>query len=319
MQSYDVLVRTAEGLCIPRERMGLSFWGPDGTWYSPPDAYPEGVTLAHTPKEVTSALLRRHLIAFGGIVTAGTPVAKLGELLDDLGTLPPVPLTSQLSHRDVVRVRDITRRLAEAGNGCLCDPQTLSDAAARVTQLLDVPGTAQVKRSLMVAVAELRIEAGWAALDAGLYRHALYHFARALELAPEARDAFCQATALRYAGVASAEHGHPDDGLKMLQSAQVAAWKIPSGEERAVIVGETGRAAVETPGSLTRRPPSPCSASLRPRARGSRRAGSCGDLPAPIPSATWTVPRPSWRSSAGAWTSPSSWQWRRCAVGRQAA
>ena len=52
---YDVLVRTAEGLCIPRERMGLSFWGPDGTWYGPPGAYPGGVTAAHTAKEVTAA------------------------------------------------------------------------------------------------------------------------------------------------------------------------------------------------------------------------------------------------------------------------
>ena len=31
--AYDVLVRNAEGLGIPRERMGLSFWGPDGRWY----------------------------------------------------------------------------------------------------------------------------------------------------------------------------------------------------------------------------------------------------------------------------------------------
>jgi len=140
VQSYDVLVRTAAGLRIPRERMGLSFWGPDGTWYGPPYAYPEGVATAHTPKGVTSAMLRRHLIAFGGTVMAGVPVPKLGEPLDALGTLPPVPLPSRLSHRDVVRVWDTTRRLAEAGNSCLCDPQTLSDAAARMTQLLDVPG-----------------------------------------------------------------------------------------------------------------------------------------------------------------------------------
>jgi len=32
VQVYDVLVRTTEGLGIPRERMGLSFWGPDGKW-----------------------------------------------------------------------------------------------------------------------------------------------------------------------------------------------------------------------------------------------------------------------------------------------
>ncbi|MCA1604227.1 MAG: helix-turn-helix domain-containing protein, partial [Acidobacteria bacterium] len=218
VQAYQVLVRIAEGLGIPRERMGLSFWGTDGQWYGPAGAYAGRAWSPNTPKEVSPAMLRRHLIALGGIVMAGAPVAKLGQLLDDLGSVSPVPLPSQLSHVDVVRVRDVTGRLAEAGNRCLCDPQTLSDAAARVSRLLDVPGTDEVLRSLQVAIAELRIEAGWAALDAGLYRHALYHFAQALELATEAGDAYCQAIALRYAGVASAEYGHPDEGLKMLQS-----------------------------------------------------------------------------------------------------
>lgn len=193
-------------------------------------------------------MLRRHLIALGGMTMVGAPVAKVGELLAELGDLPPVPLPSQLSGVHVMQVQDLTRRLAEAGNSCICDPQALSDAAARATRLLDVPGTDPVRRALMVAVAELHIEAGWSAFDAGLYRRALYHFARALELATEARDAYCQAIALRYAGVASVEHGHPDDGLKMLQCAQVAAWNIPPDEERAVVVGETGRAAVEAAG-----------------------------------------------------------------------
>jgi hypothetical protein len=250
VQVYDVLVRTAEGLKVPRERMGLSFWGPDGRWYGPPDAYPGGVAVAHTPEGVSPAMLRRHLIALGGLIMAGVPIdkaaeLKVGKLLDDLGELPPMSLPSRLSSADVTRVRDITRRLAEAGNGCICDGQTLSDAAARVTQLLTVPGPDPVQRALKVAVAELRLEAGWAALDAGLYRHALYHFARALELATDAKDAYCQATALHCAGAASVEHGHPDDGLKMLQAAQVAAWGIPRDDERAVIVGPPGRAASE--------------------------------------------------------------------------
>jgi len=248
VMSYDVLVSITEGLGIPRERMGLSWWGPDGRWYGPEDAYPQGVTVAHTPEGVSADMLRRHLIALGGMTMAGVPVAKVGELLAELGDPPPVPPPSQLSGAHVMQVRDLTRRLAEAGNNCICDPQVLSDAATRTTRLLDVPGTDPVRRALKVAVAELHIEAGWAAFDAGLYRLALYHFARALELATEAGDAYCQAIALRYAGVASVEHGHPDDGLKMLQCAQVAAWRIPPDEKRAVVVGETGRAAVEAAG-----------------------------------------------------------------------
>ncbi|MGH3659834.1 MAG: hypothetical protein ACRDUA_24605, partial [Micromonosporaceae bacterium] len=163
---YDVLVRTAEGLGIGRERMGLSFWGPDGRWYGPAGTYPGGVTAADTPERVSTRMLRRHLIAYGGIILAGAPVEKVGELLDDLGILDPVPLPSQLSAVDVARVRDMTRRLA-VGDSSFADPEMGAASAALATRLLGVPGPEPVTRALMVAVAELRIEAGWSAFDAG--------------------------------------------------------------------------------------------------------------------------------------------------------
>ena len=241
---YDVLVDISTGLCIPPERMGLSWWGPDGRWYGPEDAYPGGVTVANTSKGVTADMLRRHLIAWGGIIMAGAPVAQLGELLDDLGELPAISLPSQLSPAHVAQVRDMTRRLG-VGDICSADPEMAAAAAAVATRLLDMPGPEPVTQALRIAVAEVRIEAGWAAFDAGLYRPALHHYARALELAKQAGDAYCQAIALGYAGQASVEHGHPDDGLKMLQCAQVAAWGIPSDDQRAVVVGESGKAAVE--------------------------------------------------------------------------
>jgi len=54
-----------------------------------------------------------------------------------------------------------------------------------------------------------------------------------------------QSTTLRYAGMATVEHGHPDDGLKMLQFSLVKAWDIPRDEQRAVVVGVSGRTARE--------------------------------------------------------------------------
>ena len=44
--SYDLLVRIADRLAIPRERMGLSWWGPDGTHAGPDGAYRGEVTVA---------------------------------------------------------------------------------------------------------------------------------------------------------------------------------------------------------------------------------------------------------------------------------
>ncbi|MGQ0775271.1 MAG: helix-turn-helix domain-containing protein [Pseudonocardiales bacterium] len=247
--SYDVLVAITKGLSIPPERMGLSWWGPDGRWYGPEGAYGGGVTVTDTLEGVSTAMLRRHLIAFGGLIMAGLPIdqvgeLKVGQLLDDVGELPPVSLPSRLSTADVAWVRDTTCRLG-VGNTSFADPGIAAVAAELATRLLDVPGPDPLRRALIVAVAELRIEAGRAACFAGLYRNALYHHAQALELATDARDAYCQATALHYAGFASTADGHPDDGLKMMQAAQVAAWGIPSDDPRTVVVAASGKAATE--------------------------------------------------------------------------
>ncbi len=234
---YKVLVRICEGLGLAREPMGLSY-GSAGT-------YGGRVTL--TMPEQAAAMLRRHLIALGGIAITGTVVDQLGGPLAELPSRPALPFRLEYMH--VTQVQDLTRRLAEAGNSSICAPDVLDGAAAWARQLLDVPGAESVRRSLMVAVAELHIEAGWSAFHTDLrYQRAMHHYARALELATDAGDAYCQTIALRYAGVAAAEQGHPDDGLKMLQCAQVAAWNVPPDQERTVIVGEIGRAAVEATG-----------------------------------------------------------------------
>ncbi|MGH3913226.1 MAG: hypothetical protein ACRDTC_07435, partial [Pseudonocardiaceae bacterium] len=242
--SYDVLVRIATGLGVPPERMGLSWWGRDGSWHGPGGAYSEEATVVDTPEGVSAEMLRRHLIALGGAAMVGTPIAKLGALLAELSGPAPLPLPAQLSGIQVAQVRDLTRRLGTGDTGC-ADPQVCSAAAGWATELLEVPGPEPVRQTLLVAVAELHSEAGWAAFDAGLYRRALYHYARTLELAIEAGDAYLQALALRYAGLAGVEHGHSDEGLKMLQCAQVTAWDIPSDDQRAVVVGVSGRTAAE--------------------------------------------------------------------------
>jgi len=83
------------------------------------------------------------------------------------------------------------------------------------------------------------------AFDACLYDRTMHHYTRALELATKVDDAYLQALALSYAGLATEEHGHPDDGLKMLQYGQVKAWDIPSDDQRMRIVGVSTRVAVE--------------------------------------------------------------------------
>ncbi|MGH3902516.1 MAG: helix-turn-helix domain-containing protein [Pseudonocardiaceae bacterium] len=235
VRDLTVLERIADGLGVPRAFMRLS-GGADGT-YPGKDAIPDS-------SEEVEETHRRVLLASAGVAVVGRPVDKLGELLA-LPDPAPAPLPSRNDWVQVAQVRDLTRRLGEAGNPTYTDPAVLSAAAAWAEGLLGVPGAEPVKQALWTAVAELHIEAGWAGFDAGRYDRAMHHFRTALKLATKVGDAYLQATALSGAGLATREHGHPNDGLKMLQYSLIKAWDIPRDEPRAVVVGEIGRAAVE--------------------------------------------------------------------------
>ncbi|MGQ0777117.1 MAG: helix-turn-helix domain-containing protein [Pseudonocardiales bacterium] len=236
---YRVLVRIAEGLGIPRERMGLGCGAG-----SADGAYAGGVTVTNPAKGVSSEMRRRALLTAAGMAIAGRPLQGISDLAELPGP-SPVPLPERIFEVHVAKVRDLTRRLREASRTYGSDPEVSSAAATWATRLLDVPGTEPIKQALMTAVAELHIQAGWAAFDACLYDRTMHHYTRALELATKVGDAYVQALALSYAGLATEEHGHPDDGLKMLQYGQVKAWDIPSDDQRMRIVGVSTRVAVE--------------------------------------------------------------------------
>jgi transcriptional regulator with XRE-family HTH domain len=239
VENYHLLVRIAEGLNIPLERMGLSWWGPDGT-YCGQD------TVTEPPEVVSAEMLRRHLLALGATATVGAPIKGLGELLAQLGDPTPVPLPSQLGHRHVVKVQDLTQRLLDVARVHGPDLELSRAAVAWATLLLGVPGPEPVTQALLAAVADLHTIAGAGAFDAGLYEHTMHHYTRALELATEAGDAYLQALALAYAGLATEEHGHPGDGLKMLQLAQVKSWDIPPGHDRRKNVEAVARSHAAT-------------------------------------------------------------------------
>ncbi len=220
VNDYRVLVRIAEGLGIPRERMGLSF-----------GAYPEDALAEGLPEEVIEEMRRRALFAAAGFTLVGKPVPGLGELRPCPDPLP-VPLPPRILGLHVVRVRNLTQRLGEVGRAYGSDPQVSSVTAEQASRLLGVPGAESVKQALLTAVAELHVQVGSDAFDAGLYERALYHYDYGLKLATDAGDTYCQTLALGYSGLAHVENGHPNDGLKMLQIAQVKALDIAPDDER---------------------------------------------------------------------------------------
>jgi transcriptional regulator with XRE-family HTH domain len=225
VENNSLLRRIADGLGIPAELMGLSWWSADGTYARTNSAYCEEVTVAELPEGVSAEMLRRHVLALGVAAAFGAPIRGLGELLD-VDTPKPAPLPSRLSGVHVVQVRRLAGSLRETIHAHGSQPQVSSAVTTWADRLLDVSGAESVKQALMAAVAELHTVAGWAGLDAGLHDRALYHYSRALELATETRDAFLQTVALACAGLTMLEHGHPDDGLKMLQLGQIRSWDI---------------------------------------------------------------------------------------------
>jgi transcriptional regulator with XRE-family HTH domain len=236
--NYRVLVRIADGLGIPRERMNL---GPADSG----GAYPGGGTDA--TEKVDEEMIRRALLTVAGMAFAGRPLRELGQRAELPGP-SPVPLPSRILGVHVAKVRDLTQKLREAGRAYGSDPQVSSATAAWATRLLDVPGAEPVTQALRTAVAELHIHAGWAAFDAGLYDRTMYHCTRGLELATDVGDAYYQAIALNYAGLATVEHGHPNKGLGMLQFAQAIAGRIPADDQRKSVGGVSARAVVQACG-----------------------------------------------------------------------
>lgn len=217
---FQLLVRIADGLGIPRELMRL---GPgEGSAY-------DGVT--ELSEEVSAEMRRRALLATAGIAIAGRPLEGIGELVELPGP-SPVPPPSRILPAHVAQVDNLTHRLREAGRTYGSDPAVTSAAAEWASRLVSVPGTESTNRVLRTAVAELHLLAGWDAFDADLFDRAMHHYNRGLELAIESGDAYLQASALMYAGLATEEHGHPDDGLKMLQFGQLKTVDISFGDER---------------------------------------------------------------------------------------
>ena len=227
------ILRIADRLGIPRERMGLSYGTSGG------EGFYRGEVVAGAPEGVSAEMLRRHVLALGGIAAVGAPIIgellNIGELLDLSGPAP-AQRPSRLFGVHVAQVRDLTGSLRGAIHTHGANPQVSSAATSWADQLLGVPGTEPIKRSLLAAVAELHTVAGWAGADAGLLDRAMFHYGRALELATEAGDAYLKAVALAGAGVAMVEHGHPDDGLKMLQLGAVTSWDMAPDHDRRDVV-----------------------------------------------------------------------------------
>jgi hypothetical protein len=161
VKEYAVLARIAEGLGIPREYLGLSWRGADGT-------YCGDCPVAELPEGVSAEMLRRHLLAFGATAAFGAPIEGLAELAAQLPRPVRVSLPSRLFSVQVEQVRDLTRDLRAILLDHGSTPEGSSGAAAWADQLLvrvhpeqraqHIFGVRSGERHLLVVVSRSRQE-----------------------------------------------------------------------------------------------------------------------------------------------------------------
>ncbi len=216
---YDVFVKIADGLDIPRGWMGLAY---DGDVEIKPEAAEED--------EETK---RRALLAAGGVALFDRPV--LGEVLH-IPVRPdvPTPLPSRLGASDVEAVKALTselRGVARTYGGCA---ETVTAVAARSLPLRSIPGSDQTKAALGSALADLHTMAGWCCVDSGLHDNARACFATAMDLA--AHDGYQFALALRHAGIHMRDAGAYNDNLKACQLGLIKLGESPDTPETAEAV-----------------------------------------------------------------------------------
>ena len=227
VMAYDVLVRVADGLGIPRGYMGLAYGGSTATSVveKPGDALAEEEESVKRRKFVTHAAA----MALG----AAVPVVERGEWFPD-----PVqtPAPGRIGMSDVKQVEAATKVLRgldyQFGGGACRDAVVAQFSWSQ--RLISASGTDVVRKHLLRALADLQNLAGWTTFDIGLLDAARNHFGTALEFAKESGDHGLMSNVLYRMGRVYLHHHSPDEALKIFQLGQIAAQD--SGSELAVAV-----------------------------------------------------------------------------------
>ncbi len=222
VQAYDLLLRIATGLGIPREAMGLG-----------QATYPED--SASEPSEAEDNVLRRqfqHLLALAGMAAFGVTVPGVGETSTSslLGRFADTH--SRIGKTDIAALRDLTRAVADSARtvGGQAGPATaLADWA---DELLAAQASDAARNALLAALADLHVIAAWCCHDSAAPTAAHHHFAQAVDLAIQAGDSYRACYALRHAAMMLIDRGEPNNALKLVQIVEVRLTDAPREDPR---------------------------------------------------------------------------------------
>lgn len=215
--AYDVLVRIADGLLIPRGLMGLAYVAPVAiVWDGAQDSEDRAVR-------------RRAFMGVAAKITMGATL--VGADLAMLATPAAAgPIPAGIGLADVGRIEDLTaaldrQELAFGGGSCR---EAIVGYLNWAAQLRESTMTDQVRQALNVALAHLEELAGWASYDLLLLDSAEHFYLRALHSARLADYPFMAAKALARLGQIYLDDGQYGDALRMFQLATVPAREAES-------------------------------------------------------------------------------------------
>ncbi|MEV6984795.1 helix-turn-helix transcriptional regulator [Sphaerisporangium sp. NPDC051017] len=216
VMAYDVLVRIADGLSIPRGYMGLAY-----------DDSSLGVVAVASPGEEDDAdedEQVRRLLAHAAQVTIGAAVARTDDWALPLARIDtPVPV--RIGETEVEQVESVTQALRVLDyryGGGVCRDAVVAQLAWS-QRLLGASCSEEVGRRLHLALADQHNLAGWTSFDVGLHGHARRHLSRALEQAKHAGDPSLAANILYRMGRVHLHLRRVEDALRFFQLGQICA------------------------------------------------------------------------------------------------
>ncbi|HEU0089889.1 MAG TPA: helix-turn-helix domain-containing protein [Pseudonocardiaceae bacterium] len=236
VENHQVLRRICGGLEIPFELMGLSWWGPDGSYWGPDGTYSGEVAVADPWEGVEDDVLRRHMVALGGMAAFGARIPGVGALADPYPAPRELPLPSRLGMSHVAWIEEMAQRMWALRCAHGGQAEIASATLEQFTRWRGVEGPEAVRRALESALARAHEVAGLCCFDSGYDRHARNHYRQSLELAIEAGDYHRAASALRRSGQLEAMAGHPNSALKCYQLGQATLLRAPGNDPRTAVL-----------------------------------------------------------------------------------
>jgi predicted XRE-type DNA-binding protein len=215
--AYDVLVRIADGLNIPRGLMGLAYLAP--------------VALIRDGADATEGrhMRRRAFMGVAAKITMGATLAASDlAILTTPAAAGPTP--DHIGLGDVQRVEEMTaaldkQDLAFGGGACR---EAIVGYLNWATGLRQATMTDDVRRALNTALAHLEELSGWTSYDMLLLDSAEHFYLRALHSARLADYPFMAAKALARLGELYVEDGQYGDAARVFQLATIPAREAVS-------------------------------------------------------------------------------------------